>query len=182
MFATGKRVLLTGREEPCESLGRAHKIRAHAAVVYVTLACWPSCLRAPRACLDYAADPALALSWSIPTCVLSPSRVSPTQTLSFCLNPPCPSMRVVASSGFQNVTAKLKDPELTQKVASTASWGWGAISTQAGSLWNKAAETVGIADGCVALFRRAVRCLFSSASQINLGQRFRRNRFGSEVV
>ncbi|CAM9251142.1 unnamed protein product, partial [Pylaiella littoralis] len=52
------------------------------------------------------------------------------------------------SSGFQNVTAKLKDPELTQKVSASAAWGWGAISTQAGSLWSKAAETVaGISEG-----------------------------------
>eukprot|EP00752_Nemacystus_decipiens_P005143 g4667.t1 len=47
------------------------------------------------------------------------------------------------SSGIQNVTNKLKDPELTQKVTASAAWGWGAISTQAGSLWSKAAETVG---------------------------------------
>lgn len=48
-----------------------------------------------------------------------------------------------ASSGIQNVTKKLKDPELTQKVTASAAWGWGAISTQAGTLWSKAAETVG---------------------------------------
>lgn len=55
-----------------------------------------------------------------------------------------------ASSGFQNVTKKLQDPELTQKVSASAAWGWGAISTQAGSLWSKAAETVGaISEGCV---------------------------------
>lgn len=50
---------------------------------------------------------------------------------------------VNASSGIQNVTKKLKDPELTQKVSASAAWGWGAISTQAGTLWSKAAETVG---------------------------------------
>ncbi|CAM9256736.1 unnamed protein product [Scytosiphon promiscuus] len=52
------------------------------------------------------------------------------------------------SSGLQNVTAKLKDPELTNKVTASAAWGWGAISNQAGSLWSKAAETVaGISEG-----------------------------------
>ncbi|CAM9189125.1 unnamed protein product [Ectocarpus fasciculatus] len=52
------------------------------------------------------------------------------------------------SSGFQSVTAKLKDPELTQKVSASAAWGWGAISTQAGSLWSKAADSVaGISEG-----------------------------------
>ncbi|CAN0533356.1 unnamed protein product, partial [Scytosiphon promiscuus] len=45
-------------------------------------------------------------------------------------------------SGFQNITTKLKDPELTQKVSASAAWGWGALSSQAGTLWSKAAETV----------------------------------------
>ncbi|CAN0047446.1 unnamed protein product, partial [Laminaria digitata] len=52
------------------------------------------------------------------------------------------------SSGFQNITTKLKDPELTQKVSASAAWGWGALSTQAGTLWSKAQETVaGISEG-----------------------------------
>ncbi|CAM9538395.1 unnamed protein product [Ascophyllum nodosum] len=46
------------------------------------------------------------------------------------------------SYGLQNITTKLKDPELTQKVTASAAWGWGAISTQANTLWSRAAETV----------------------------------------
>ena len=59
------------------------------------------------------------------------------------LSPLALSPHTNASSGIQNVTKKLKDPELTQKVTASAAWGWGAISTQAGTLWSKAAETVG---------------------------------------
>lgn len=56
----------------------------------------------------------------------------------------------LASSGLQNITTKLKDPELTHKVTSTAAWGWSTLSTQAGTLWSQASETVaGIAGGCV---------------------------------
>lgn len=46
------------------------------------------------------------------------------------------------SDGFQNVTTTIRDSELTQKAATTAARGWSTLTTQAGSWWKMAADTV----------------------------------------
>lgn len=62
----------------------------------------------------------------------------------------CATQRVPSSNGVQNLTTKLKDPELPQRLSASVAWGWSTLSNQAGTLWNKATETVaGISDGCV---------------------------------